>query len=146
MSPIRPAVPADLNALIAIDLLAQTDPGRKMYLEKSISSGECLLYEKDGKVLGFAIYNYSFYDQGFISLVVVRDDQRCQGIGASLIQAIEQRCRTEKIFTSTNLSNTPMQIVLARGGYTLSGVIHHLDEGDPELVYVKFLRTSPKNQ
>ncbi len=146
MSPIRPAVPADLPALIAVDPLAQKDAARKKYLETSISTGECLVYEKNGSVLGFGIYNYSFFDQGFISLVVVREDQRRQGIGASLMRAIEQRCQTDKIFTSTNLSNTPMQAVLARGGYILSGVIHHLDEDDPELVYVKYLRSSSFHQ
>ncbi len=41
---------------------------------------------------------------------------------------------------STNLSNLPMQSLLAKLGYTLSGVIHHLDEDDPELVYVKCLK------
>ena len=44
------------------------------------------------------------------------------------------------IYISTNLSNLPMQSLLAKLGYRLSGVIHHLDEGDPELVYVKYLR------
>jgi hypothetical protein len=33
-----------------------------------------------------------------------------------------------------------MQSLLAKLGYQLSGVIHELDPGDPELVYVKYLR------
>jgi hypothetical protein len=32
-----------------------------------------------------------------------------------------------------------MQALLARLGYKLSGVIHALDEGDPELIYMNYL-------
>jgi hypothetical protein len=30
-----------------------------------------------------------------------------------------------------------MQALLAKRGYWISGVIHNLDEGDPEIVYCK---------
>ena len=53
---------------------------------------------------------------------------------------LESVCRTGKIFTSTNLSNVLMQSLLSNLGYKLSGVIHNLDEDDPELVYCKVLR------
>ena len=53
---------------------------------------------------------------------------------------MESLCRTPKLFTSTNLSNLPMQSLLAKLEYQLSGVIHNLDEGDPEIVYFKRLR------
>ena len=33
-----------------------------------------------------------------------------------------------------------MQSLLSKFGYVLSGVIHNLDEGDPEIVYLKRLR------
>ncbi len=52
---------------------------------------------------------------------------------------LEQHCTTAKLFTSTNLSNLPMQSLLIQRGYRLAGIIHDLDEGDPELVYVKML-------
>ena len=41
---------------------------------------------------------------------------------------------------ATNLSNLPMQALLAKLNYQLSGVIHNLDEGDPELVFFKRVR------
>lgn len=56
------------------------------------------------------------------------------------MQHLETVCQTEKQFTSTNLSNVPMQALLAKLDYLLSGVLHHLDEGDPELVFVKYLQ------
>ena len=50
---------------------------------------------------------------------------------------LETRSATSKLFTSTNLSNKPMQLLLAKLGYTLSGYIENLDPDDPELVYFK---------
>ena len=38
-----------------------------------------------------------------------------------------------KLFTSTNLSNQPMQRLLARLGWRSGGIVYGLDEGDPEL-------------
>jgi ribosomal protein S18 acetylase RimI-like enzyme len=65
---------------------------------------------------------------------------RRQNYGAALMNHMETNCLTEKIFTSTNLSNVPMQGLLAKLGYRLSGVIHNLnDDDDPELVYCKVL-------
>ena len=62
-----------------------------------------------------------------------------RGVGLLLMRYLETICQTRKLFTSTNLSNLPMQSLLARLGYSLAGVIHHLDEDDPELVNVKYL-------
>jgi GNAT superfamily N-acetyltransferase len=64
---------------------------------------------------------------------------RRAGAGSALLKHLESICRTSKLFTSTNLSNLPMQSLLAKTGYVLSGVIHNLDEGDPEIVYFKRL-------
>jgi hypothetical protein len=72
-------------------------------------------------------------------LYVDSDYRRC-GAGAALLKHMQSLCETPKLFTSTNLSNLPMQSLLAKLGYVLSGVIHNLDEGDPEIVYFKRLR------
>ena len=60
-------------------------------------------------------------------------------VGA-LLRHMELCCRTPKLFTSTNQSNLSMQSLLAKLGYESSGLIHNLDEGDPEIVYFKRLR------
>jgi transketolase N-terminal domain/subunit len=44
----------------------------------------------------------------------------------------------DRIFTSTNHANHAMRALLVRAGWIESGVIHNLDPGDPELVFVKF--------
>jgi ribosomal protein S18 acetylase RimI-like enzyme len=72
-------------------------------------------------------------------LYIDSDYRRC-GAGAALLRHMESLCKTAKLFTSTNLSNLPMQSLLTKLGYVLSGVIHNLDEGDPEIVYFKQMR------
>jgi GNAT superfamily N-acetyltransferase len=89
--------------------------------------------------VGYAVLEYSFFAMGFVSMLYVHPDWRRRDVGAALMRHLESACRTSKLFTSTNLSNLPMQSLLANLGYRLSGVIHALDEGDPELVYVKYL-------
>ncbi|MDR7450153.1 MAG: GNAT family N-acetyltransferase [Armatimonadota bacterium] len=80
------------------------------------------------------------YEQGFVSILYIHSKYQQQGAGMMLMQHLESICQTPKLFTSTNLSNLPMQSLLAKLGYASSGVIHHLDEDDPELVYVKYLK------
>ena len=42
---------------------------------------------------------------------------------------------TSRVFTSTNQSNAPMRELLRSEGWTASGVLSGLDDGDPEHVF-----------
>ncbi len=137
---IRPATNTDIDVICKFDYVAQQDRQRRAFIERSISAGHCLVIEAQQHVVGYAVLEYSFYDQGFVSMLYIHSEYRRQSAGVKLMQHLESACQTPKMFTSTNLSNLPMQSLLAKLGYTLSGVIHHLDEADPELVYVKYLR------
>ncbi len=136
---VRLAADSDANELCALDAIAQHSAHRQAFIRRSIAAARCYIAQA-GSVAGYAVLEYSFYEYGFVSMLVVHADWRRRGVGTALMQYLESICRTEKLFTSTNLSNLPMQSLLARLGYRLSGVIHDLDEGDPELVYVKHLR------
>jgi len=70
-------------------------------------------------------------------MLYVNPAYRRQGCGEMLMVHMEKACRTNKLFTSTNQSNKPMQALLEKLGFTLSGRIENLDPGDPELVYFK---------
>lgn len=63
------------------------------------------------------------------------------GFGGKLLDHIESTCARDKLFTSTNTSNVSMQPLLEKKGFEKSGVIHNLDEVDPEIVYFKRLAT-----
>lgn len=139
MLSIRTATAADLEALYSLDLVARSDAGRREFIEGAVGEGTCHVAVDGGEVVGYGVLNYTFYRQGFVEMLYVHAARRRRGAGAALMREMEALCRTPKLFTSTNLSNLPMQALLNRLGYTPSGVIHNLDEGDPELVYFKRL-------
>lgn len=86
---------------------------------------------------GFLVWTRDFYSHYFIDLVVVHPQMRRHGVASALIHAMENSCPGNKLFSSTNRSNTPMQGVFERAGFVKSGFITHLDRNDPELIYYK---------
>jgi ribosomal protein S18 acetylase RimI-like enzyme len=134
---LRPAEPADLGRLIAVDPSAERDPSRRSLLESSTRRGECWLAESSGTPVGFVVLQYSFYGHGFVALVVVDVLARRRGVGRRLLEHAASVCTTPKLFTSTNASNTAMRSLLPRVGFEPSGVIRNLDPGDEELVFVR---------
>jgi len=140
MFSLRPATSLDIDALSAIDRQAQTDRQRREFITRSVAHGRCsVVVNANGHAAGYGVLEYAFFDNGFVSMLYVDPVHRRQGAGRLLLRHLESLCQTPKLFTSTNLSNQPMQALLAKAGYRLSGVIHDLDENDPELVYVKYL-------
>lgn len=137
---IRPAVESDIPSLCSLDLIAQGKADRRAFIEREVSAGNCFVAVVDEKVIGYGVLNYTFYLRGCIDMLYIHSDYRMTGAGAALVRHLETVCKTPKLFTSTNLSNLPMQSLLVKLGYVLSGVIHNLDEGDPEIVYFKRLR------
>ena len=135
----RIATVNDLEPLFVIDTLNSTDKKRVQALVKAINDKECILLEVDNKLYGYAIFNYSFYHHGFISLLFIETKYRRQKFATACIEQIESLCKTDKLFTSTNQSNKPAQKLLISCGFELSGQIDNLDEDDPELVYFKRL-------
>lgn len=136
----RTATARDVSAVRAVDALAASDAARDRTLQRAIDAGECVVACEAGGVVGFAIVDHSFYDHGFLRLLVVRENARRRGVDSALVRAAEERCASAKLFTSTNASNAPMQRLLAQLGYVRSGTIENLDPGDPEWVYVRTLR------
>ena len=140
MIAIRSAVESDIETLCSFDLIAREDDERRDFIRREVVSGACFVAVDHGEAIGYAVLNYSFYRNGCIDMLYVHSDHRRRGAGAALLRHMESLCRTDKLFTSTNQSNLQMQSLLAKSGYELTGVIHNLDEGDPELVYFKRLR------
>ena len=131
---IRPAGAADFDAIAVL-----MRPEWRDTLRRAIEEGSCFVAE-EGRVVGYACLDHTFYSRGFVSLLFVREEARRRGIGEALMRAAMAACRTPQVFTSTNLSNAPMQALLAKLGFELTGVIHNLDPGDPEVVYVRPMR------
>ena len=128
------------QALAELDHLAQADRQRRDFITRAVAYGCCaVIVTPADQPAGYGVLDYTFYDFGFISMLYVGLAYRRQGLGRRLLGYLEDQCHTPKVFTSTNLSNRPMQALLAKAGYHLSGTLHDLDADDPELVYVKAL-------
>jgi 8-oxo-dGTP pyrophosphatase MutT (NUDIX family)/GNAT superfamily N-acetyltransferase len=126
------AVMADFEQIIRIDNLNRSDK-----IRRAIEQGDCFVAGSKSHILGFAIMNYSFFDNGFIELLVIAEVHRRRGIGSAMLMYLYRHCKTEKLFISTNESNSPMRRLLAKTGFAPCGKIDALDDGDPELFFVR---------
>lgn len=143
---IRLAERGDILQIIAFDHIARSERGtaRKDFITRSVLKKRCYVavVESTDKPVGYAVLEYTFFENGFISMLYIHADWRRKGIGSALIRHVEERCKTEKLFTSTNQSNEPMQRLLEKLRYERSGIIHNVDPMDPELIYFKALKLS----
>ncbi len=116
--------------------MASISPQRVESIDGWVRSGECVVAESGADSVGYAVLNHNFYNQGFVEMLQVHPEFRRQGVGTALMRRMRDLCETEKLWTSTNLSNRPMQKLLETLDYIPAGEFTHLDEGDPELIYV----------
>ncbi len=134
---VRPLEPTDTPALVWIDPRITIDAGHAAFVERVSSLGESWIAEHDGALAGFALVNRYFFDRPFIDTLVVAEVHRRRGVGEALLARCEQAHDDDRMFTSTNQSNLAMRALLAKAGWRQCGVIHDLDPGDPELVFVR---------
>jgi GNAT superfamily N-acetyltransferase len=130
---IREMQPKELAEVASFAKLSQPDSGKRTL---------ALVALVDGQVAGYAEMAPTFFNCEFISLLSVHPAHRRRGVATALMKAVEARCQGKKLFTSTNLSNQPMQALLGKIGYRRCGMVEDLDEADPELIFVKRLTAS----
>jgi GNAT superfamily N-acetyltransferase len=137
---LRPATEADAPMIAAVDRACGTarDLGHDAWVRDVLSLGSSWIAEVDGVAAGYVLASRRFYGRPFVDLLAVAPAWRRQGLGARLMAKCESAHEDDRLFTSTNTSNTAMRALLAREDYAPSGTIDNLDPGDPELVFVKF--------
>lgn len=139
MLAIRPATAADTVALIAIDHIATHSTERRAAIADWVALSQCHLAERDGAVAGYVALTRSFFRSPFIEMLIVAAAFRRQGIGRALIEhCIALTPSDQKLWTSTNESNAPMRALLPQLGFEQTGLFEHLDEGDPELIFLRW--------
>jgi N-acetylglutamate synthase-like GNAT family acetyltransferase len=140
---IRKAANEDIPALLSME---QSGKGYyRQQIHKWVSEGHTVVAVVGDQIAGYAVLEYTFFGLGFISMLFVQKQNRHKGLAASLVTHLEKHCRTEKLFTSTNTSNKPMQALLEKMSWEPSGTVYNLDEGDPELFFVKRLRKEKRD-
>jgi len=138
---LRKAKIDDTASVVSFDYRLDKDEhinlNREEKIKKAISSQECFIILVDKTEVGFIIFDYRFFDQGWIELIIIDEKYRGQGVGGKVFDLICEHCKTEKVFTSTNRSNTRMQKALVKANFSFAGELNGLDDGDPELFYYK---------
>ncbi|MEL6338681.1 MAG: GNAT family N-acetyltransferase [Myxococcota bacterium] len=137
---IRQAADDDVPAICAADDTAADPEARRALIRRSVGQGTAYVALLDGLVVGYAILEHAFFGRGFIVMLMVTPTHRRRGVAAALVRHLEGRCKSERIFTSTNQSNRPMQSLLLKLGYKHSGTVEDLDPGDPELFFSRQLK------
>jgi ribosomal protein S18 acetylase RimI-like enzyme len=134
---IRDATAADVPGLESLDPLAAAGhAARRAAIRRWVSAGATRVAQTQAQILGYCVMEYTFFGEAFIPMLMVAKNARGRGIGTRLLLDAQQRRTTTKLFTSTNLSNQPMQRLLARLGWQSAGIIYGLDEADPELFFL----------
>lgn len=133
---VRRADGTDRDALVAIDSVAGSgDSERAASIRRWCERGSALVSEDASGPLGYAVLEYVFFEQGFVTMLMVAPAAHRRGVGVGLLRAVEAACTSPQLFTSANVSNQPMRALLLRAGWEPAGLVHGLDEGDPELFF-----------
>ena len=134
---IEKALSGDFEQIIAL-----ARPEQRSLIGAALGRGRCVVARVDGSVRGFLVADDRFFGHTFVELLHVHPDFRRRGIATALMRAAELDAATEKLFTSTNQSNIPMQRLCEKIGFVRSGIVENLDEGDPEIFFFKRLAPS----
>lgn len=123
--------------MLALDPLAGAPASdRHAYLTRAVVEDICFLVADEQVACGFVVIKpRHFYDRDFIDLLMVAAEHRRRGFGRELMRTAVAAANSAAVFCSTNESNAPMRALLESEGWTLSGKLDGLDDGDPELVY-----------
>lgn len=141
---VRIAQSVDIDSIVELDPIARREPGRRTFIAQAVAAGQCwaaTATEDVSALVGYGVLDRSFFGHDFIPLIVVKRSARRRGVATAIMRTLELQCQGGKLFTSTNTSNIAMRQLLGRLGFIRSGQIENLDDGDPELVFVK-LRSS----
>jgi len=136
---IRQAVANDISTLREFDQTARGSLARMNFIRDAVKKNCVWVVEISDSVIGYGIISHRFFGRSFIDLIYIAESLRSSGYGSELLAFLEGESQSNDLFTSTNQSNSHMQHVLEKLGYERSGIIHNLDPGDPEVVYVKRL-------
>lgn len=146
---LRKATIRDKATLVDIDYSLDKDAHIKQCREEKITRAifdeKCFIILLSDKEVGFVIFDYRFFDQGWIELIIIAEEYRGNGIGGKVFDLLCEQCNTTKIFTSTNSSNIQMQRALTKSNFSFAGELTGLDDGDPEYFYYRMIKKYENN-
>jgi ribosomal protein S18 acetylase RimI-like enzyme len=139
MTIIERASSEDFEHICELDETVHGRPARRKLIGEAFAKGQIAVARVDDVIRGYVLTDESFFEQFFVRLLMVHQEFRRRGLATTLMRAAELDCQSGKLFTSTNRSNVAMQRLCERLGFVKTGYVENLDEGDPEIIYVKML-------
>jgi GNAT superfamily N-acetyltransferase len=138
---IREATDAHVADILDLETrITGLSPIREREIVGTAVSAHACLVSTDGaeRVIGYVVLAHkAFFGRDFVHLLGVSDGHRRLGVATALLAGALARCTTNTVFISTNESNAVMRSLLAQNGWTFSGTLTGIDEGDPEFVFWK---------
>ena len=123
---IRPAVEADLPAILAIEQASFADPWRlSAFREALTTERHILLVATDPVVVGYCV-GLKVADEAELGNLAVVPDQRGRGIGEALLRAflatVDAAPPLPAVYLEVRASNMAAQRLYARAGFVPAGV------------------------
>ena len=91
-------------------------------------------------VSGFLAFRTDWFQCTFVSLAVVREERRLQGIARALYRRVEELSPSPRVYSSTEETNAASIKMHAALGFAPSGHIDNLPQGYRELLFYKRIR------
>jgi predicted GNAT superfamily acetyltransferase len=132
--------PDQLGSIIALAEQALGSDRAHRFVRAHLQDHQLLVVSHHDEVTGFIAYRTDWFQCTFISLVVVRDDQRRRGIARTLFRAVEDASPSPRLFSSAEETNAISIRMHAALGFAPSGHIDNLPQGYRELLFYKRIR------
>lgn len=137
MVDVRVACKQDLEGCLNVERSVMGDDRRAQFLKRQIEEGRLLVAEVEGQTVGFITYETEWFGQVYVSLVCVHPDYRRRGIAQQLFHAVEERCHTGRLFSSSEEDNGVSIKMHEALGFVRNGYIDNLPQQRREIIYFK---------
>ena len=122
---IRPAVPADVDMMSAIERVCFTVPWSRDSIEHSIRSKNsyCVSVILDGVVVAYGI-SHTASDEGEILNLVVSPKHRRRGLGRAILSDMLKVCAArgaKNVYLEVRESNTGASALYEKAGFAVTG-------------------------
>ena len=123
---IRPAVEADLPAMLAIETACFVDPWRPAAFRDALAAERgVVLVAEDPMVIGYCV-GVKVADEAELANLAVDPSRRGTGVGAALLRAFLDQVDAEPprpaVYLEVRASNAAAQRLYARAGFVPAGV------------------------